>query len=142
MDNLISQPTYDHNGDEVNKYHLELQYEASSNILVSLAEQKEYTGGKTLSTKRIEAAYQSIVSFIKENTERDNDELKRFFMYFLRNLKFIQISTPDINDALKIFETINERGAGLNPMDLLKNLIFRQIERSQFDRLKDRWQQL
>lgn len=142
MDNLISQPTYDHNGDEVNKYHLELQYEASSNILVSLAEQKEYTGEKTLSTKRIEAAYQSIVSFIKENTERDNDELKRFFIYFLRNLKFIQISTPDINDALKIFETINERGAGLNPMDLLKNLIFRQIERSQFDRLKDRWQQL
>ena len=142
MDNLISQPTYDHNGDEVNKYHLELQYEASSNILVCIAEQKEYTGEISLSTKRIEAAYQSIVSFIKENTERDNDELKRFFMYFLRNLKFIQISTPDINDALKIFETINERGAGLNPMDLLKNLIFRQIERSQFDRLKDRWQQL
>ena len=57
-------------------------------------------------------------------------------------LKFIQITTPDINDALKIFETINERGVGLNPMDLLKNLIFRQVDRSQFDKLKERWKLL
>ncbi|WP_228772815.1 DUF262 domain-containing protein [Cupriavidus necator] len=39
---------------------------------------------------------------------------------------FIQIST-DVSSALKIFETINERGVGLNPMDLLKNLLFTQV---------------
>jgi uncharacterized protein with ParB-like and HNH nuclease domain len=37
------------------------------------------------------------------------------------NLVFIQIST-DVSIALKIFETINERGVGLNPMDLLKKM--------------------
>ena len=63
-------------------------------------------------------------------------------MYFLRKLKFIQILTPDINDALKIFETINDRGVGLNPMDLLKNLIFQQVTRDKFYKLKDKWKDL
>ena len=63
-------------------------------------------------------------------------------MYFFRKLKYIQILTPDINDALKIFETINDRGAGLNPMDLLKNLVFRHAGRQNFDRLKERWKYL
>lgn len=56
-------------------------------------------------------------------------------------MKYIQIKTPDINDALKIFETINARGAGLNSMDLLKNLIFRQVPRNQFDSLKSKWKE-
>ncbi|KAI3602821.1 hypothetical protein D8I24_3220 [Cupriavidus necator H850] len=46
--------------------------------------------------------------------------------YLANNVVFIQIST-DVSSALKIFETINERGVGLNPMDLLKNLLFTQV---------------
>lgn len=57
-------------------------------------------------------------------------------------MEIFQISTPDINDALKIFETINDRGTGLNPMDLLKNLIFRQVSREKFAEIKSRWQEL
>ena len=94
------------------------------------------------SAKRLVEAYQVIYQYINDNPQNDDDELKGMFLYFYRMLKFIQITTPDINDALKIFETINERGVGLNPMDLLKNLIFRQVERSQFDKLKEKWRQL
>jgi uncharacterized protein with ParB-like and HNH nuclease domain len=54
---------------------------------------------------------------------------------------FIQIST-DVSSALKIFETINERGVGLNPMDLLKNLLFTQVKPSQFTQLKDEWKKI
>ena len=47
---------------------------------------------------------------------------------------FIQIST-DVSSALKIFETINERGVGLDSMDLLKNLLFTQVKDSSITRI-------
>jgi uncharacterized protein with ParB-like and HNH nuclease domain len=34
-------------------------------------------------------------------------------------VKLIRIQTEDVAKALKIFETINDRGVGLNSMDLL-----------------------
>lgn len=142
MDPLIYESTLNDNGDEINKYHLELQYEESSRILETVALNLERPVEMSASAKRLEEAYQGIYRYINDNTLDDNDELKGMFLYFFRMLKFIQITTPDINDALKIFETINERGVGLNPMDLLKNLIFRQVDRSQFDKLKERWKQL
>ena len=142
MDPLIYESTLNDNGDEVNKYHLELQYEESSRILETVALNLERPVEMSASAKRLEEAYQGIYRYINDNTLDDNDELKGMFLYFFRMLKFIQITTPDINDALKIFETINERGVGLNPMDLLKNLIFRQVDRSQFDKLKEKWKQL
>lgn len=142
IDPLIFETTLDENGDVVNKYHLELQYEDSSVILGALSQNKEVPGHKSESAKRLDEAYRYIYRYIKDNTEGDDNELKGMFIYFFRNLKFIQITTPDINDALKIFETINERGVGLNPMDLLKNLIFRQVKREQFDKLKSKWREL
>lgn len=142
MDPLIYESTLNDDGDEVNKYHLELQYEESSKILEALANNSELPEQKSSSVQRLEEAYRGIYRYINDNTENDNDELKGMFLYFFKMLKFIQISTPDINDALKIFETINERGVGLNPMDLLKNLIFRQVTRDKFDKLKDKWKEL
>ena len=57
------------------------------------------------------------------------------------NVVFIQIST-DVSSALKIFETINERGIGLKPMDLLKNLLFTQVGQKEFTKLKDEWKKI
>ena len=42
----------------------------------------------------------------------------------------------------KIFETINERGVGLDAMDLLKNLLFMKASRADFKRLKVHWKEL
>ena len=142
MDPLIFESTLNDSGDEINKYHLELQYEESSRILEVIALNEERPTEMSASARRLLEAYQGIYQFVNDNTLGDNDELKGLFLYFFRMLKFIQITTPDINDALKIFETINERGVGWNPMDLLKNLIFRQVDRSQFDKLKERWKLL
>src|SRR5690606_33919608 len=48
----------------------------------------------------------------------------------------------DIGSALKIFETINQRGASLNAMDLVKNLLFRQANESQFSTIKETWKKI
>lgn len=44
--------------------------------------------------------------------------------------------------ALKIFETINDRGVGLDSMDLLKNLLFIHAKTSDFDKLKNIWKSI
>lgn len=55
-------------------------------------------------------------------------DLKKFVVFLLNKTSFIRIETYDITDALKIFETINQRGKGLDPMDLLKKMVFRQVD--------------
>lgn len=141
LDPKIAHVYLDEKGDEQYAYRLTLQYENSTTILKDIAEGKEFDLKKLSgSNLRLVEAYNHIFEFIKGQTENNDTELKSFFMYFYKKLKYIQIQTPDINEALKIFETINARGAGLNSMDLLKNLIFRQVSRSQFDKLKEKWQ--
>jgi len=143
LDRMIKDKTVNALGDSIDKYKLELQYKDSSNILniiSSLSDRPENLKG---SAERLFNAYENIIAFLNQNFRKDKSEqLKKFFVYLYRKLKFIQIETPKINDALKIFETINERGIGLNPMDLLKNLIFRQVDRNEFTKLNTKWQQL
>jgi len=85
-------------------------------------------------------AYSTLYRYLKDNYD-DAVKLKRYWFYLATNVVFIQIST-DVSSALKIFETINERGVGLNPMDLLKNLLFTQVKQAQFTQLKDEWKKI
>jgi hypothetical protein len=85
-------------------------------------------------------AYGTLYRYLKDNYD-DAPKLKKYWGYLANNVVFIQIST-DVSSALKIFETINERGVGLNPMDLLKNLLFTQVKQTQFTQLKDEWKKI
>ena len=92
------------------------------------------------SVEKLIDAYQYIDTVLGESFP-DDAQLKPFWGFFANQLTFIQIST-DVSMALKIFETINERGVGLNPMDLLKNLLFRSVPQSDFGRLKVAWEKV
>lgn len=85
-------------------------------------------------------AYSTLYRYLKDNYD-DAAGLKKYWFYLATNVVFIQIST-DVSSALKIFETINERGVGLNPMDLLKNLLFTQVKQAKFTQLKDEWKKI
>jgi len=85
-------------------------------------------------------AYSTLYRYLADNYD-DTAKLKKYWGYLANNVVFIQIST-DVSSALKIFETINERGVGLNPMDLLKNLLFTQVEQDQFTQLKNEWKRV
>lgn len=141
LDRMLKDKTVNDLGDSVDRYKLELQYKGSSNILTQISALAERPTNLIGSANRLYNAYDYVLAFLKQNfNENQPERLKKFFVYLYRKLKFIQIETPEINDALKIFETINERGIGLNPMDLLKNLIFRQVERDEFTKLNNKWQ--
>ena len=76
MDPLIFESTLNDSGDEINKYHLELQYEESSRILEVIALNEERPTEMSASARRLLEAYQGIYQFVNDNTLGDNDELK------------------------------------------------------------------
>ncbi len=134
------------------EYKLELQYEAASEIIKKIVEangdpETVRKSIKSSSTKKVFGAsekiliaYDTIYHFLKNNYN-DDKKLKEYWFHLSQHVHFIQIST-DFNHALKVFETINERGEGLNPMDLLKNMLFRQVDREEFNKLKEKWQNI
>jgi hypothetical protein len=125
--------------DKKRKPRLTLQYEDSRDYLSKLIEENEYKGNDTNSIKRMKEAYGTINDFIKK---MDAKTLNNFIQYFMVNVEMVFIEPDNISSALKVFETINQRGVGLNAMDLLKNLIFRKATEGDFKIIKEKWQKI
>lgn len=126
------------------RYRLDLQYEDSGDILVRIAEGTldGADGAHTRSIANIRNAYEVALGFLKREFGDDAGALRAFYGYLINKVKLIRIQTKDVAKALKIFETINDRGVGLDSMDLLKNLLFMKANRDEFERLKVHWKEL
>ena len=138
----IAATSTDVSGRDVYRYRLDLQYEDSRNILVNIADGKpdEISDVTTRSITNIREAYYVVRTFLGQF--KNVDELRSFYGYVNNKVKLIRIQTEDVTRALKIFETINDRGVGLDSMDLLKNLLFMKSSREDFDLLKEKWKTL
>jgi uncharacterized protein with ParB-like and HNH nuclease domain len=141
IQNMLFSKARNASGKQVSAFRLGLQYEHCLDVLSEIVEASIPKELHSDSEKNIIEAYNTANHFIEANF-KSLDKIQPFLGYFLNSVKLIQIETPKVSDALKIFETINERGIGLNPMDLLKNLIFRQINIKNFDKLKNKWKDI
>ena len=142
LSDLIFSTVTDDLGVDVDSYHLELQYQDASGYLEKIYKDTvREEEAQTESEKKLYNAYNCIYKTI-ESEFSSIEELRKFKGFVLKKILFVQIETKDMADALKIFETINQRGVGLNPMDLLKNLIFRQVQREKFKELNLRWAEI
>jgi hypothetical protein len=148
---LISTSYVDSDGEVRTNLKLEPRYESAGEVMAKLVEldadpQTVRAGIQASgiasfgSLENLVNAYSTLYRYLKDNYD-DAPKLKKYWGYLANNVVFIQIST-DVSSALKIFETINERGVGLNPMDLLKNLLFTQVKQAQFTQLKDEWKKI
>lgn len=148
---LISTDYTTMEGDSVTTLKLEPRYENGKELIEKIVEvssnpliTRNAVNSSGISTygslENILNAYDTIYEYLKTNYY-EKDGLKKYWGYLANKVVFIQIST-DISNALKIFETINERGIGLNPMDLLKNLLFTQVKEDEFKKLKDEWKNI
>lgn len=148
---LISTSYVDSDGEVRTNLKLEPRYESAGEVMSKLVEldadpQAVRAGIQSAgiasfgSLENLVSAYSTLYRYLKDNYD-DAPKLKKYWGYLANNVVFIQIST-DVSSALKIFETINERGVGLNPMDLLKNLLFTQVKQGQFTQLKDEWKKI
>ena len=143
FEQLINAPTVDADGNPVNSYTLELQYENTTQCLSNIWEDRipEDVADLTQSSRRLYDAY-NIINKRLNNDFQDFADYKKFAGYFINKVVFIQIGATNMADALKIFETINQRGRTLNPMDLLKNMLFMQVNESQFEKLNNKWKSM
>lgn len=125
------------------RYRLDLQYADSGGVLERIASQRPVEPGeKTRSIRNIERAYDVVTGFLRREFGEDDTRLRSFYGYLANKVKLIRIATGDVAKALKIFETINDRGVGLDAMDLLKNLLFMKASSVSFEQLKQLWKQL
>jgi hypothetical protein len=151
LSGLISTSYTDSEGNTRTTLKLNPRYENAGEVLIKLVEMDsepqnvraaiQAAGIASFgSLENLLTAYSTIHNYLKDNYN-DLTKLKKYWGYLANNVVFIQIST-DVSSALKIFETINERGVGLNPMDLLKNMLFTHVKPEQFTRLKDEWKKI
>ncbi len=141
----IASAATDDDGEEIFRHRLVLQYEDSKGILEQIVKKPGQLNDildKTTSVERIRTAYQDIKEFLGVNCDTSPKRLRRFYAAFTKRVKLIRIKTPSLTNALKVFETINDRGVGLNAMDLLKNLLFMKTPSSDYPQLKERWKTL
>lgn len=131
-------------GEECFRYRLDLQYEDSRGVLVKIAkgEIDQVQRESTRSVANIVNAYETALGFLRSEFSEDGAALGRFYGYLSNRVKLIRIQTENVAKALKIFETINDRGVGLDSMDLLKNLLFMKSAAQDFDKLKVGWKSL
>jgi hypothetical protein len=148
---LLSSSYTGSDGEMQTSLRLDPRYENAGEIMTKLVELNDNpqairagiraAGINTFgSLENIINAYGTLYGYLSDNYG-DEAKLKKLWGYLANWVVFIQIST-DVSSALKIFETINERGIGLNPMDLLKNLLFTQVPPAQFNQLKDQWKKI
>jgi hypothetical protein len=151
LSGLIATGYTDREGNTRTSLKLEPRYETAGEVVSKLVELNTdpqavragiQAAGITSfgSLENLINAYASVHRYLKDNYD-DAAKLRKYWGYLANNVVFIQIST-DVSSALKIFETINERGVGLNPMDLLKNLLFTHVKLEQFTQLKDEWKKI
>jgi hypothetical protein len=139
---LIADTITDIYGNDTFRSRLDPQYDDAGDIFKQLVEGTKLTMDGTRSMKNVVTAYRTARRFLDEEFGADTQASKGFYGYLVHRVKLIRIKTDSIARALKIFETINDRGIGLDAMDLLKNLLFMQAKTEQFEHLKDHWKKL
>lgn len=142
LTNCIHDVDLDSNGVETARFRLELQYEDSKGVLETIAEAStpvDEIPDETVSIEHLKIAYQTVRTFLRERFDDDPAAIKQFFGAFMNRVKLIRIVTPRLSHALKVFETVNDRGVGLTAVDLLKNLLFIQTAEKTHPKLKNLW---
>ncbi|MBP1839417.1 DUF262 domain-containing protein [Formosa algae] len=151
LSNLISTSFTDSDGEISTSLKLNPKYENAEEVITAIIKSgnqpetiKALLNAAGVSQfgalENIINAYTTIYQYLKYNYQ-ETGTLKKYWGNLSNNVVFIQIST-DVSSALKIFETINERGVGLNPMDLLKNLLFTNVKLDEFTKLKNEWKKI
>jgi len=151
INGLISTSYTNSDGEIRTSLKLEPRYENAGEVLAKLVELDpdpqafrsgiQAAGVRTFgSLENLIAAYSTLYRYVQD-TYDNPQKLRKYWGFLANNVVFIQIST-DVSSALKIFETINERGLGLDSMDLLKNLLFTQVRQDEFIKLKDEWKKI
>lgn len=99
------------------------------------------------SANNLEAVYESILQHLKSIYDEEPQKLLYFLQYLTTKVKLIETTAPSIERAFQLFEILNYRGQSLEPLDLLKNYLLKNltsapgITQNQIKDFSDSWSQ-
>lgn len=138
IDQLICGTSLNQYGVPVTRYRLELQHQNVTNCLELIAKGEPRPSDVSKTGGRLFDAAEVVEQFMRDNFA-DITAFGPFAAFLLYKSSFVRIDTQNVVDALKMFETINERGKNLDPIDLLKNMLFTNVQPNQFAALNTEW---
>ena len=77
--------------------------------------------------------------FTSEKKWVPDSKFVEIFEKIINGVRLIELNLPTIQDALTVFDRINNRGADLNSADLVKNRIFQHATDEEFAEISDDW---
>lgn len=82
-----------------------------------------------------------IKTFLEE--EFEGIDIEDFISYLFEKIDFVVISVDGLDNAMKIFNVLNDRGLALKPSDILKSLMMAQIkQQEQREIFRTTWQNI
>ncbi|WP_257929162.1 DUF262 domain-containing protein [Campylobacter lari] len=69
--------------------------------------------------------------YIKTYFESYSDEKRKFLKFLLKNIEFICVLAPSVDDAFLFFDSANSKGKGLKSYDLIKAFHLHSLEKKQ-----------
>lgn len=120
-----------------------LDVEERSACMQALFDEKPYdTSERSESVQNLSARYEDL----EEEFDLPPEVLPHFAYWLLDNVHLVKISAQSDDDAYTIFETMNDRGLSLSPVDMLKGYLLANMndaQRGPANRLwRDRIQEL
>ncbi|MBD2539445.1 DUF262 domain-containing protein [Coleofasciculus sp. FACHB-SPT36] len=139
----IASTDIDEEGNNVFRYRVTLQYADSCGVLEKIAQKEDLNKiPNTSSAQNIKNAYEEIKKMLDSafgQSHLDIPTIKKFYAYFTKNVVLVRVKTATLADALRVFATINNRGVNLDAIDLVKNLMFMETPKKEYDILKQKW---
>ncbi len=114
------------------RYNLDIQERLP--VIEALFKGEEFSSdGKDESIQNMYARYKNIES--QDLAGELGDALPHFIYWLMTKVGLIEIATDNDNYAYAIFETMNDRGKPLSPVDMLKAYLLAPVESSEQRRL-------
>lgn len=96
---------------------------------------KKFKKVENPNTLKIRKAYWRLEEYLKTYVDKHGGEdavarlrsLNELLDAVLRRIQILQISTTKLSEAINIYMTLNNRGIGLTPADLVKSLLMKHI---------------
>lgn len=145
LDKALKNDFVDQSGEVSFRYRVTPQYSELATVMKSIGD----GAGPHIATPDSQSAgynlvraYEYCAAFLRNRFGEDGESCRKFFGFIWNSVELISIETQDMKTAFTIFETINDRGVGLNALDLLKNLLFRETDQDQRKELNDLWKDM
>lgn len=92
------------------------------------------------SQENIRTAHETFSDWFEKNFPNPTQKFE-FLWFVLNKVLILRLELQDVQEALVVFQKMNNRGLVLDNADLLKNLLFIKADEGLFERLSKSWDQ-